>query len=282
MTFTYEDGEQWNGSIPIEYRRTGTDLEEEQEIEEYLRQAYDHCDHKNREQWLAEQAAFWATKPKAEVTKPFFDALTSFNWCCTSCDLPANPNQQRRIQDLKEMGYTIATDTNRICSRCKKRKTQRILVPLPRGGISGYEIWSSQVRERIVSLLNSYDVYEDRTGNKENLLPDHKFPESRWDTETKRPTLEDLTDGQIKHDFQLLSNQRNQQKREVCRNCYHTGRRGCPFGIEFYYQGDENWPADVPKRGKAAEQGCVGCGWYDMKRWRETLNQVLTSLSKKG
>lgn len=281
VNFFYEDGEQWHGSVPIEYRRTGTDLKDELEIQAHLLQAYNHCRREKREQWLAEQATFWTTKLSAKVTKPIFDPLTSFRWCCTSCDLPANSNPQRRIQALKEMGYTIATNTKQICDRCQKRRTHHILVPLPRGGISGYETWPPQLRKKIMSLLNTYDVYEARTGSKDNLLPDHKFPEIRWDAQTKRASLEGITEEQIKNDFQLMSNQRNQQKREVCRTCYQTGKRGYPFGIKFYYQGDENWPAGVPKRGKEAEQGCVGCGWYDMKQWRETLNQKKAQLSKK-
>ena len=90
-----------------------------------------------------------------------------------------------------------------------------------------------------------------------------------------RDSLENLTDQEIKTEFQLMSNQCNLQKREVCRTCYQTNIRGYPFGIKFYYNGNENWSIEVPKTGKNAENGCVGCGWYDLEAWREALNQTI-------
>jgi len=50
-----------------------------------------------------------------------------------------------------------------------------------------------------------------------------------------------------------------------------------PFGIKYFYESDENWPDDVPKIGKDAEQGCVGCGWYDIQKWRVILNELIKS-----
>ena len=62
VTFYYEDGTVWEGSIPIEYRRTGTNLYEEKEIQEYLKKAYNYCQPSKRQKWLAEQEKFWASK----------------------------------------------------------------------------------------------------------------------------------------------------------------------------------------------------------------------------
>lgn len=272
VTFDYDSGTVWNGSIPIEYRRTGTNLTEDEEVNSYIEQIYDYCNPSRYEQWMQEQQNFWADKTKAEVTKSFFDALTTFKWTCVNCQLPSNPNWARRIQDLKEMGYTIATDTAKYCAVCTKKKTHLILIPVLRGGISGYETWSPALRKKIIRLLKSYDAFEGKGGNKDNLLPDHKFPEIRWGNDTKRDSLENLKDHEIQEQFQLLSNQRNQQKREVCRQCYQTDKRGYPFGIKYYYQGVEVWDSNIPKIGKAAEAGCVGCGWYDLEEWRKSLN----------
>ena len=279
VVFHYADAADWHGSIPIEYRRTGVDLTDALEIEEYLLQAHGFCHPQNWSEWRQEQNLFWQSKPGAAVTKPFFDAMLPFEWVC-SCKFPPNPNPQRRIQDIKEFGYTVASFINRSCLECGRKKIAHLLVPLPRGGLSGYEAWSPSLRTRIVNVLNGYDVYEASTTNKSGLLPDHKFPEIRWDAETRRSSLEDLTDAQIRHDFQLLSNQRNQQKREVCRQCYQTGRRGIPFGVKFFAQGDERWPEEVPRRGKDAEAGCVGCGWYDMDVWRRALNDELAKANQ--
>ena len=50
-------------------------------------------------------------------------------------------------------------------------------------------------------------------------------------------------------------NQRNQQKREVCRNCFQKGIRGTIYGINYFYEGTERWDPQIPTVGKAAEKG---------------------------
>lgn len=84
-----------------------------------------------------------------------------------------------------------------------------------------------------------------------------------------------MTDQEIRDKFQLLSNQRNQQKREVCRNCFQTGKRGTIYGIDYFYKGTDTWDSTIPQKGKAAEQGCIGCPWYDIDRWRQELNSLI-------
>ena len=126
--------------------------------------------------------------------------------------------------------------------------------------------------------MDGQDVYEYSNTKKEGLLPDHKFPEIRWDETTKRESLENLTDEELVSDFQLITNQRNQQKREVCRTCFQTGQRGILFGIEFYYKGTRDWDEQLPRAGKEAEAGCVGCGWYDIRKWRTELNRHISNV----
>lgn len=273
VAFVYEDGQEWHGSIPTEYRRTGTDLHGEAEIRAYLLEVQPHCHPAAWPEWKAQQEEFWADKPGADVTRAFFDALLEFRWTCVAHECPQNPNWARRVQDLKESRYTIATDTGRLCPHCRRRRTHLLLVPLPRGGVSGYETWSPQLRARIVRVLGGYDAFESRVKNRASLLPDHKFPEIRWGEGTRRGSLEGLSDEEIRRDFQLLDNQRNLQKREVCRRCYQTGERGAPFGVRFFWQGGERWPQDVPRSGQGAERGCLGCGWYDLEAWRQALNR---------
>ena len=267
-----------NWDIPIEYRRTGTDFTDktESEVSEYINDVYEKCAPKNWASWKSKQVSFWKSKPRAETTKKFFDVLMSnFKWHSVESDLPKNPNWARRIQDIKEFGYTLATNTSMYDSRLKQNCTHILLIPLPRGGITGYEIWTKETRNRILNILNNFDEYEAKFTKKEGLLPDHKFPEIRWDQSTKRSDINNLTDQQILKDFQLMTNQRNQQKREVCRSCYQTDKRGVIYGISYYYEGNENWPENVPKNGKEAENGCKGCGWYDIKKWRKSINQII-------
>ena len=270
--------EVFNWDIPIEYRRTGTDFTDksEEEIMQYLKNVRKKCNPKNWKKWKLEQAKFWKSKSQATVTKEFFDVLISdFKWHSVETDLPKNPNWARRIQDIKELGYTLATNTKMYDKVLGRNCTHLLLLPLPRGGMTGYETWTKETRDKILSLLRYFDEYEAKAMKKEGLLPDHKFPEIRWDTTTKRNNINRLSNKQILNDFQLMSNQRNQQKREVCRTCYQTGKRGKIYGIDYYYEGDENWPDDVPKNGKDAEKGCKGCGWYDIKLWRYSLNQLI-------
>lgn len=274
VIFHYPEND-WKGWVPIVYRRTGLDLKTDDEINNYLNKVYKELEPKNRTQWTQNQIEFWKTKPNASITKSFYNALSDSKWHCVNCELPNNPNWARRIQDLKEFGYTIATDTKRYCNKCNSNKTHLIMLPLKRLSIegNGYETWSPSLRKRIIKLLNEYDVYENRYNP--NCLPDHKFPEIRWDENTKEENPDNMTDKEIKEKFQLITNQRNQQKREVCRKCYQTKKRGILYGIPFFYEGDENWNPNIPKKGKEAEKGCIGCGWYDIEKWRKKLINLI-------
>ncbi len=276
VRFTYSNSS-WEGYVPIEYRRTGTsiDFNNKDLLNNYLNSVYNDMNPDKLDAWKREQEAFWKTKPKANTTKEFFDKLIEGGWKCGACEMPRNPNPQRRIQDLKEFGYTVATNLAHYCPNCGKNTSQRILLPIPRGGNTGngYETWSSALRKRIISLLDNYDVYECTTTP--HCLPDHKFSEIRWDDNTKSENPDTMSDADIKQKFQLMTNQRNQQKREVCRSCFQTGKRGVAYGIPYFYEGNENWDNTIPIKGKNAEQGCIGCAWYDLAVWRERLLKEL-------
>lgn len=277
VIFQYpETGDTWEGSIPIEYRRTGVSAETPEEVATVVQTAYEAMHPTHRQSWLQEQEQVWSSCNKI-VTQSFFDGLKTFKWTCIRCSLPQNPNWARRVQDIKELGYTIATDTRRYCTSCGRNTTHLILLALPRGVATGYEVMPSQLRDRILTVLGYFDAYENRGASGYSLLPDHKFPEIRWDESIRRENPIDMSDEEIRAKFQLLNNQRNQQKREVCRQCFQTGQRGTPFGLSYFYEGSTSWPADVPVRGRTAENGCHGCGWYDMKRWRESLNRHLAT-----
>jgi len=124
------DGNIVNWDIPIEYRRTGTHYLEktEDDIQEYLNNAKENCSPEKWAKWREDQKKFWDTKPRAGTTKEFFDALAKdFKWKSVESDLPNNPNWARRIQDIKEFGYTIATNTNMFDSKINKNCTHLLL-----------------------------------------------------------------------------------------------------------------------------------------------------------
>ncbi len=56
-----------------------------------------------------------------------------------------------------------------------------------------------------------------------------------------------------------------------------VGLPGYLMGVKYFYEGDEDWPAGCPDTGKEAEEGCIGCGWYDVEAWRQSLNSRLGS-----
>jgi len=267
----------YDWDIPIIYRHTGVDFSEksEEEVVSYIHQVLEWCDPKNWDQFKKEQDDYWSTSTAA-VTKRIFDILSSdFTWKSTESDFPPNNNRARRIGDLKTQGYTIVTRTNMWDEKSEKKCTHYLLLPIPRGIKTGYESWSPSLKNRIIKLLNGFDVYENRKIRGNHVVIDHKFPEIRWDTETQRENLDDLSDEEIIHDFQLMDNQRNEQKREVCRNCLRDGVRGFPFGIEYYAKGEKIWDPSIPKQGKLAEAGCEGCGWYDFAEWRKSLQEKI-------
>lgn len=277
VRFRYSDSE-WDGWVPVEYRRTGVSISSSDQygLETYLNDIYSQMEPSKYQQWIATQEKHWNTTRSVE-TRDIFNILKDGKWHCRNCDI-SNPNFARRIQDLKEKGYTIATHLNYHCPVCgNNRSTRLMLLPINRVEMAGngYETWSPALRARILRVLGNIDVYEN-TSNR-NCLPDHKFSEIRWDDATKAENLETMTDQEIRDKFQLLTNQRNQQKREVCRKCFQTGQRGSIFGISYFYAGNETWDDQIPQKGKAAEKGCIGCPWYDIDRWRKELANLIAS-----
>lgn len=277
VVFSYPDvNEKWDGWVPVEYRRTGVSIPatDKEALEEHLNSIYEQMHPSKYAEWKKEQDKLWGATRSVE-TKEIFYILSDGKWHCRNCDI-SNPNFARRIQDLKEMGYTLATHVNYKCPVCgNNRSTNLILLPINRVELAGngYETWSPALRKRIISVLGGVDVYENVAN--QHCLPDHKFSEIRWDDDTKAENPDTMTDAEIRAKFQLLSNQRNQKKREVCRNCFQTGNRGTIYGIPYFYEGGSKWDEKIPKKGKDAEKGCIGCPWYDIETWRKKVIKKL-------
>lgn len=275
VIFRYPDhGVIWNGAVPTEYRRgPNIKVESPRDLWKLLMNVYQYMHPDNEIHWMKKQEDYWGGK-KDGPTKDLFNGVSHCEWICATCALPENPNWARRWQDLKEAGYTTATIPSHDCEICDGKRAKIIMLRFPREVETGYETIPPKVRKRIMDVLGNYDVYGDVVRTK-GLLPDHKFPEIRWDPDTRGINTELMTEEEIQDKFQLMDNQRNQQKREACRQCKQTGKRGFTFGVKFYYCGDENWDSNIPTEGKDAEVGCVGCAWYDLDEWRIALNQKL-------
>lgn len=274
VIITALDGYIWEGSIPYSYRRTGLAIETSNDLATYLNEIYPSFTKSAIDSFIKSETERWGENGELgnkATTKGFFDVLLDLKWKSVKYDLPSNPNWARRVQDIKEFGYTLSTNTNRKVANKDENDTHILLIPIKKGGATGYETMSPVFKAKVISTLKSINVYELSTANAHALIPDHKFPEIRWDENTKAENKLNATGEDIINKFQLLDNQRNLQKREVCRNCFQTNIRGTIYGIDYYYAGDKKWAENIPKTGKDAEAGCVGCGWYDIQKWRESL-----------
>lgn len=266
-TFVQDDGFRWDTVVPYVDRRAGLDIKTEKELADYLISIKPCFGKEAMEKWKKQEL-----KRKligGPVTPKFFKVLLSFREEFKR--FPVNPNSARRIQDIKDAGYTVAS----VPRPNGLKGFNRILLPLPLHTEMKYETFTPQFRARVIRLLQERNAFEARVTAKKALIPDHKFSEVRWDDQTSAANLMEMTDEEIIRKFQLLDNQRNQQKREICRRCSQEGKRGTIYGIEYFYQGNEDWDASIPEKGKEAEKGCVGCPWYDIERWRKELNDKL-------
>ena len=267
VSFIQNDGFRWDTYVPFVDRRAGLDIKTEEELADYLKSLKQYFTPEAMENW--KQSELKRGLIGGDVTPIFFKVLLSFKEEFER--FPMNPNSARRIQDIKDAGYTLAS-----VPRAKGLKGyNRILLPIPIHSEMGYETFTPQFKARVIRLLHERNAFEARVTPKKALIPDHKFSEVRWDDETKGENPMDMTDSEIVQKFQLLDNQRNQQKREVCRKCYQEGIRGTIYGIKYFYEGTEQWDSTIPVKGKAAEQGCIGCPWYDIEEWRRQLNDKL-------
>ena len=131
---------------------------------------------------------------------------------------------------------------------------------------------------RAHQVLGGRDVVDDVSRSVNEVTLDHKLPMKRWNERTSKQQTDydNMSDEDIRARFQLLKKSNgnvshNLLKSRACEECFDTGKRGTPFGIRYFYAGDDRW------RGKNRKDpsGCVGCGWYDVAKWRESLNRKL-------
>lgn len=274
IKISLKNWEKWQWWVPYFYRRNWLFIETAEDLVEYIESIIWYFSDEHIKSFLSEEANLWSDQLSwKKVTKPFFEQLLNLKWNSVKYDLPKNPNWARRIQDIKEMWYHLVTDTKMKVQSKNENDTHVMLLPLPRWNVTGYEVMSPTFKKRAVKLLGGLNIYELSSANKHGLIPDHKFPEIRWDHETRDENLDKMSDIEIKDKFQLLDNQRNQQKREACRKCFQENKRWKLFGLDFYYEWNEDWDTTIPKVGKSAEKWCVGCWWYDIEKWRKALNQ---------
>ncbi|MGB5961128.1 MAG: hypothetical protein WBG73_10755 [Coleofasciculaceae cyanobacterium] len=218
-----------------------------------------------------------------------FNLLSDQKWHCRRCEGKQVASEQYAggggIQGLergtrKRPGLVIETES-RYCNNCQRISRQDRWKGEIKSANSAAKIPDSLVK-RILKIYAYTDVIEQRQRAIHELVIDHRFPMERWGSH-EPPHLTSISEDEIKKKFQLLkkdaSGNHNLLKSRSCENCIRTGKRGTPLGIRFWYKGDEDW-ASKHQRGNEAEEGCVGCGWYDFEAWRDALNQKLTESVK--
>lgn len=257
--------------VPYVYRRSGLWLETAEEIANHLigLKPYFTKDYVNN--WCMQQSNELSSD---NTIYGLFLRILLGARCkeITQDKFPQNNNPQKIFQKIKDSGFVLSI------LRGKKAEngglTRYWLLPIPLTVGTIYETMSEDFKQHVIDVLGEWDVYEGKPGV--GLLPDHKFSEIRWDENTPEVNPVTMPAEKVKAKFQMLTTQRNQQKREVCRHCFKTGERGTIYGIKFFHQGGEKWDPNIPKRGKAAEAGCVGCPWYDIQEWRKKLQEELS------
>lgn len=254
--------------LPYYYRRTDVRIDTIQGLVDYVKKCAPFLRLRHVVQYRGELSRQMTSLfgKNANVTLPIFRKLLDNcgEWVWNKQFPSSNP--QRRIQDIKEMGFTLAT-------KIEDKKTFHMLLPFARVTAPTYETISAKARRAIFRALGGIDAF---TGKPASLsaLPDHKFPEVRW-VSGMEESNECLSETAMRIKFQLVPERVNQAKREVCRKCFQSGLRGKFNGIDFFYHGDERWPVGVPKTGVAAKVGCYGCFWFDMAAWRDALNKMI-------
>ncbi|KAB7725303.1 hypothetical protein F5984_26270 [Rudanella paleaurantiibacter] len=275
VVFIYDDIV-WEGAIPKYLERQGIVMSDE-EISERIPTFYENLNPINRSKWIAESDSQWADKESQ--TYKVLNALYSGEWeCRVHGPVPeVNPQPAARLKALKTMGYVIGSQ-RRECKHCGGRAMHDILIMLPafearfEHGNELRKPMSDRFKERTKSILKFKEVCFGVRRSSKELIIDHKFPSQRWgQPESDNP--DDMPESQIRHKFQLLSNQTNMWKSRYCDRCVKENIRGDFMDITWFYEGNAYWQgAD-----KHDENGCVGCPWYDLERWKDELNRVLNS-----
>jgi hypothetical protein len=213
-----------------------------------------------------------------------FQLLRDQRWHCRECEGKSVSSGQYAggggIQGLqrgtKSRPGLVIIQERRSCKKCA-RDTRHDRWTGGHQEANAAATLPGKLQERIFKLYNYTDVIESRQRPQHELIIDHRFPMERWGR-IEPAHNRDMSEGEILRRFQLLkkdvAGNHNLLKSRACERCVRQGMRGTPFGIRFWYHGHEKWP-DVPRKGGQAEEGCVGCGWYDFARWRDLLNSVL-------
>lgn len=199
-----------------------------------------------------------------------FEVLSDCKWHCAECELYGS-QVAAYIRDFGDEGFEFisksgrgATDRRR-CDECGEKTTHRKLkYPFPSDKPITRQEMPDSFKRRVRKLYDQEDAYsQSEPGTTPEV--DHRKPRVRWD-EPEDFDYDEMTDDEIRENFQILSGKHNLLKSRKCEQCVETGKRPAFFGIEFYYEGGEQYEEDI---------GCEGCGWYNPHEWRAHLDEII-------
>ena len=125
--------------------------------------------------------------------------------------------------------------------------------------VTTYGDYIMRIESKIYNTLKNGDVYFYTNTKISGIFEvDHKKP---FFNEEQDINIKDLTDEEIKNEYQLLTPDHNKLKDKQCRKCVKNKKRPPFLGKKYWYAGGENFTGS-----------CVGCGYYDGIKWTEEFN----------
>ncbi|NVP18013.1 hypothetical protein HUU51_04820 [Candidatus Gracilibacteria bacterium] len=200
-----------------------------------------------------------------------FEILSDLEWHCSEHELPGS-QPAKALQMIRQAGYKMEKvganyEKRMFCEVCQRKTPFRKLISLEKEeeSIERTKTLNPKLKERIIKLFGNKDAFLDYEPTGRKIEVDHRIPQVRW--LEKEEDYINMTDEQLLDKFMLLVREHNLLKSRNCERCERTGKRQSFFGIDFFYEGDENYNEKL---------GCKGCGWYNPEKWREKLNKKIT------
>lgn len=200
-----------------------------------------------------------------------FDVLSDRKWHCSECQLYGS-QPAAYIRDFRDEGFEFVSNTGgrgeydrQHCENCGEKTTHRKLkYSFPSSKPITRQEMPESFKQRVRELYDHRDAFDLSTPGGTPEV-DHRKPRIRWD-ESEDFDYENMTDEEIRKNFQILSGKNNLLKSRKCEQCVETGKRPPFLGIEFYYEGNENYENPL---------GCEGCGWYNPHEWRNAISEII-------
>lgn len=203
---------------------------------------------------------------KNQALKSYQKDVDTERWTCAVCASKGAGQPAAIVRALRQEGYKFEEVTkgqwskSMMCNKCgKKQSHYKLLSKYPVNDENKRYAISDSDTKRLKKILGNRDVFTD-TSSRQKLEIDHKCPFTIAGKDIK---ISNLTDDQVRDNFQHLTPDHNKLKNFKCQQCKREGIRPAFMGIKYWYEGD-----------KVYKGTCVGCGWYDTDTWREHLNST--------